>query len=159
MAGNIWAMTDTGGGKPASLIAIDKSTLSVTKQFDFPTGKTPNRLRYNTATHSLCYLLGSDVYSSATTLTALPTTSLFTTHLHLFHTHLILMKSGKYYVADAIDYTQSSKCFIYNADGSQSIRLMQASTLTNLYFYHEIWLRYIAVFIAFGLFSTRESIS
>jgi hypothetical protein len=119
MAGNIWVLTDTGGGKPAGLIAIDNSNLSVSKQFDFPTGKTPNRLHYNTATHSLCYLLGTDVYSTATTLTALPTTSLFTTTASIPYAFDIDEK-GKYYLADAIDYTQSSKCFIYNADGSQS---------------------------------------
>lgn len=118
IAGNIWVLTDTGGGKPASLISIDKSTLATTKQFDFPSGKTPNRLRYNTATHSLCYLLGSGVYSSATTLTALPSTPLFTASTSIPYAFDI-DASGKYYVADAIDYTQSSKCFVYNADGSQ----------------------------------------
>jgi hypothetical protein len=119
MAGNIWALTDTGGGKPASLIAIDNSTLMVTKQFDFPTGKTPNRLRYNASTHSLCYLSGADVYSAVTTLTVLPTSSLFTTTASIPYAFDIDTK-GKYYLADAIDYTQSSKCFIYNADGKQS---------------------------------------
>ncbi len=119
VAGNIWAMTDTGGGKPASLIAIDNSTLSVSKQFDFPTSKIPNRLRYNTATHSLCYLLGAGIYSTATTLSALPTTPLFTATASIPYAFDIDAK-GKYYVADAIDYTQSSKCFIYNADGTQS---------------------------------------
>lgn len=118
IAGNIWVLTDTGGGKPASLISIDKSTLAITKQFDFPSGKTPNRLRYNTATHSLCYLLGSGVYSSATTLTALPSIPLFTASTSIPYAFDI-DASGKYYVADAIDYTQSSKCFVYNADGSQ----------------------------------------
>lgn len=119
VAGNIWALTDTGGGKPASLIAIDNSTLLVSKQFDFPAGKIPNRLRYNTATHSLCYLLGTDVYSTPTTLTALPTTPLFTTTASIPYAFDIDVK-GMYYLADAIDYTQSSKCFIYNPDGSQS---------------------------------------
>jgi len=119
VAGNIWVLTDTGGGKPASLIAIDNGTLSVTKQFDFSTGKTPNRLRYNTSTHSLCYLLETGVYSTATTLTALPTTPLFTTTASIPYAFDIDVK-GMYYLADAIDYTQSSKCFIYNPDGSQS---------------------------------------
>jgi hypothetical protein len=158
MAGNIWALTDTGGGKPASLIAIDNSTLSVTKQFDFPTGKTPNRLRYNTATHSLCYLLGTGVYSSATTLTALPTTPLFTTSASIPYAFDIDEK-GKYYVPMPLIIPNLQSALFTMPMVHKVIRLMQASTLTNLYFYHEIWLRYIAVFIAFGLFSTRESIS
>ena len=119
VAGNIWAMTDTGGGKPASLIAIDNGTLSVTKQFDFPTGKTPSRLRYNTANHTLCFLSGNGVYSTGSNTSALPTSPLFNMSAAIPYAFDIDAK-GKYYVSDAINYAQSSKCFIYNADGSQS---------------------------------------
>lgn len=119
MSDNIWVMTDTGGGKPASLIAIDNSTLSVTKQYDFPTGKTPSRLRYNTANHTLCFLSWNGVYSTGSNTSTLPTSPLFSISAAIPYAFDIDAK-GKYYVADAIDYTQSSKCFVYNADGSQS---------------------------------------
>jgi hypothetical protein len=117
MAGTIWVLTDTGGGKPASLMAIDNTTLTVTKQFDFVSGKIPNRLRYNSSTHSLCYLLNNGVYTCSTTLSALPSSPILAVSASVLYAFDI-DANGKYYLADAIDYTQSSKCFIYNADGS-----------------------------------------
>lgn len=117
--GKLWVLC--GGNQAdinASLYCIDPITHEIEKSFAFnDNGETPWRLNVNGSNDTL-YFLNNGVFRMAITETTLPVSAFIAQGNKNFYGIGINPHNGSIYIADAVDYVQRGKIYIYHSNGS-----------------------------------------
>lgn len=113
---NLFVLTDSNSHSKAHLVKINTATFAIEAQQEFASGQ-PFLLRTNTAKTALIFAAHNAIYKTATTGT-IPTLPFIQTTVSRFYGMNINPQNDDVYVADAIDYTQPSRVFVYDASGN-----------------------------------------
>jgi hypothetical protein len=100
-----------------ALYKIDPSSNVIEKSFSFPSTESPWRLTSNGSADTL-YYLNKGICRMWTGSSALSATAIVPDDGRNFYALGIDPATSNIYVADAIDYVQSGKIYVYNANGS-----------------------------------------
>lgn len=121
--GTLWTITDGGwegnplGYEEPALVAIDASTMKVTRTLKFELGSMPSKLCIDHQGKNLLWLNGS-VYKMGISDSALPAAPFISTTSWLYGL-TVNPVNGDIYTSDAIDYMQPGVVYRYNAAGQE----------------------------------------
>lgn len=116
--GKIWVLCNGKSNTNATLHRIDPINRSVESTYTFgTTTDSPWRLDINGSNDTL-YFLNTDCYRMAINESALPTVPFVASNGRNFYGIGINPNNGNVYLADAIDYVQRGKIYIYKPDGN-----------------------------------------
>lgn len=124
-----WASTETGG----KLVKINLANNTVTSTINFASTSHPSNLIIDNS--SLYYTVNSDIYTTTSTATALPTTPLFsTTSQGVYGIYSFEVENNKIYVGDALDYSANGKVYVYSLSGTLEHNYTVGVTPAGFYF-------------------------
>lgn len=108
-----WSGTETAG----RLSKVNLSNNTVTSALNFAVTSHPSNLAIDD--NQLYYTVGSNIFKSVLSSTALPTAPLFsTTAQGVYGVYSFAVRENKIYVGDAVDYSSNGKVYVYSAAGS-----------------------------------------
>ncbi|MBX2902806.1 MAG: hypothetical protein KF872_04545 [Chitinophagales bacterium] len=113
----------------AKLVCIDASNNSITKTLEFTANTKPILLRSNSATNELFWIAG-DVFKMNANEQSLPSSPIIQGNNRNLYAMNVNPSNGEIYVADAIDYVQSSSVFRYQSNGTL-LHTFKAGIITN----------------------------
>jgi hypothetical protein len=129
----IWVLCSATTTQPARLVKIDPRTKNIEKTIDFPVGRRPMLLRANPATQEL-FWVSDGVYKLKETENNIPSTPLVPGNGRNIYALDVNSDNGEIYIADAIDYVQSSSIFRYDRSG-KLVHTFKAGIITNSFIF------------------------
>lgn len=117
--GKIWILCqgDESINKTGALICLNPITKIIEKKMDFVMHEAPSRLSINDS-HDTLYYINKHIYQLAVDAGSLPLQELINGNSKNFYGISIEPKTGRIFVADAIDYIQKGKIYCYNSKGT-----------------------------------------
>lgn len=106
----------TGNETTGKLVKIDMNTDKITSTIDFPGFTHPGFLAIENS--KLYYTIGTNIYTTPTSATTLPTTEIFKAKVTTLYGFAV--KNNKIYVADAVNYQDPGDIYIYSLTGTLS---------------------------------------
>ncbi len=133
--GKLWVLSagNTANNLKGALNCINPSNNQVEKTFLFANNDAPSRLCIN-STNDTLYYLNNGVFRLPITATALPATAFVPQGNRNFYGIGVQPNSNNIYVADAIDYVQRGKIYVYNPDGTPKTNFLAGIIPNNFYF-------------------------
>jgi len=114
----LWVLcSGESGTVDGALYKIDPATDQVEKTFPFSSGESPWRLCMNAAKDSI-YYLNKGVCRSWIGMLSLPGAAFVAEGAKNFYALGVNPANGEIYVADAIDYVQSGRVYVYSSSGT-----------------------------------------
>lgn len=135
--GKLWVLCSghSDSGQKASLHRIDPVHHWVESTLEFPSlNDAPWRLDINGTLDTL-YFLNGDVYRISITETTLPSIPFIQAQGRNFYGLGIHPRKGFVYVADALDYIQRGKVYVYRPDGSLHTSFLAGIIPGDFYFF------------------------
>ena len=116
--GKLWVLCqgDESINKTGALFCINPSNHTIEKRLDFPLHAAPMRLSIND-THDTLYFIKKHIYQLPADGSAISPVQLIDGSTKNFYGLSIEPKTGRLFVADAIDYIQKGKIYSYNSKG------------------------------------------
>lgn len=130
---NLYVLTDSNVHAKARLLKINTTTLSITAQQEFENGQ-PRLLRSNGDKTKLYYAMNSAVYKIPKNELHLVSPFINTSAFILYGMN-IDPKNEDIYVADALDYTQRSRVFVYDVSGNEKTNFAAGIIANSFLFY------------------------
>ena len=115
-AGKLWVLCSGNAGSAATLHRVDPVSHAVETTLTFPAGQTPGNLNVN-GTGDTLYYLNNGVFQLPVAANSLPTTPFIPTDGRNFYSLGVHPATGDVYVADALDYVQRGKVYVYSGQG------------------------------------------
>lgn len=117
--GKLWVLCqgDASIHKAGALFCINPQNKAIEKRFDFTTADAPMHLTTND-THDTLYYINKNIYQMPIEEGNLPNQYLIDGNNKNFYGLSIEPKTGRLFIADAIDYIQKGKIYSYNSKGT-----------------------------------------
>jgi YVTN family beta-propeller protein len=97
------------------IVKVSLSDNTITSTINFSDKTHPGFMDIENS--KLYYTVGKNVYSAATSLTALPTTAIFTAK-EVSTTYGFAVKNSKIYISDAVNYQDPGDIYVYSLTGT-----------------------------------------
>jgi len=117
--GKLWVLCqgDESINKTGALFCINPTNNNIEKRLDFPLHEAPMRLSIND-THDTLYFIKKHIYQLLADAPTIAPVQLIDGSTKNFYGLSIEPKTGRLFVADAIDYIQKGKIYSYNSKGN-----------------------------------------
>lgn len=129
----IWVLCSASSAQNAKLLCINPSNKLIEKEMEFPKDVKPFLLRKNESSNEI-FWVANGIYKMAVESNTLPAAPLIQGNGRNIYALDINEKNGEIYVADAIDYVQSSSIFRYHQDGTL-IQNFKAGIITSSFIF------------------------
>lgn len=129
----IWVLCSSGNTQNAKLLCLNSGNKTIEKEWEFNAGDKPMLLRKNENSNEI-FWCSNGVFKMSISDNALPASPIIQGNNRNIYALDINEKNGDIYLADAIDYVQSSSVFRYKQNGTL-IQNFKAGIITSSFIF------------------------
>lgn len=129
----IWVLCSSGNTQNAKLLCLNSGNKTIEKEWEFNVGDKPMLLRKNENSNEI-FWCANGVFKMSISDNALPASPIIQGNNRNIYALDINEKNGDIYLADAIDYVQSSSVFRYKQNGTL-IQNFKAGIITSSFIF------------------------